>query len=64
MDIVRDTLDVVRGPDIGMAKYVLQNVSADFGLPVRAAIIFVIITSINVVKQKFKEFAALTNLQT
>ena len=46
-----------------MAKYGLQNVSADFGLAVRTAIIFVIITSINVVGHKFKEFAALTNLQ-
>lgn len=46
-----------------LAKYGLQNVSADFGLAVRTAIIFVIITTINVAGQKFKEFTALTNLQ-
>ena len=46
-----------------LAKYGLQNVSADFGLAVRTTIIFVIITTINIAGQRFKEFAALTNLQ-
>lgn len=46
-----------------LAKYGLQNVSADFGLAVRTTIIFVVIISINVAGQKFKEFAALTSVQ-
>jgi hypothetical protein len=47
VDIIRDTLDVVREDDI-------------FGLAARTAVIFVKITSINAVGQKVKEFAAST----
>ena len=46
-----------------LAKYGLQNISADFGLGVRTTIIFLIITAINLVGAKYKEFANLTNLQ-
>ena len=46
-----------------LAKYGLQNISADFGLGIRTAIIFVIITFLNVVGAKYKEFGNLTNLQ-
>jgi bacterial/archaeal transporter family protein len=46
-----------------LAKYGLQNISADFGLGIRTTIIFVIIATINIVSAKYKEFANLTNLQ-
>lgn len=46
-----------------LAKYGMQNISADFGLGIRTAIIFVIITTINVVEARYKEFSNLTNLQ-
>jgi bacterial/archaeal transporter family protein len=46
-----------------LAKYGLQNISADFGLGIRTAIIFVIITIMNVVGARYKEFSNLTTLQ-
>lgn len=46
-----------------LAKYGLQNISADFGLGIRTAIIFTIITIMNVVGARYKEFSNLTNLQ-
>ena len=46
-----------------LAKYGLQNISADFGLGIRTMVIFVIITTVNVVGAKYKEFTNLTNLQ-
>jgi len=46
-----------------LAKYGLQNVSADFGLGIRTTVIFLIITVINVLGSKYKEFAAITTLQ-
>jgi len=46
-----------------LAKYGLENVSADFGLGIRATVIFLIITVINIIGSKYKEFAALTALQ-
>jgi bacterial/archaeal transporter family protein len=46
-----------------LAKYGLQNISADFGLGIRTTIIFVIIAAINVIGEKYKEFSALTGLQ-
>lgn len=46
-----------------LAKHGLQNISADFGLGVRTTIIFLIITAINVVGAKYKEFSNLTGLQ-
>jgi bacterial/archaeal transporter family protein len=46
-----------------LAKYGLQNVSADFGLGVRTAIIFVLIMAINLIGEKYKEFPKLTGLQ-
>ncbi len=46
-----------------LAKYGLQNISADFGLGIRTTVIFVIITVINLIGAKYKEFANLTTLQ-
>lgn len=46
-----------------LAKYGLQNISADFGLGIRTTIIFVIITIMNVVGARYKEFSSLTKLQ-
>lgn len=46
-----------------LAKYGLQNISADFGLGVRTTVIFVIITTINLIGAKYKEFANLTTVQ-
>ena len=46
-----------------LAKYGLQNISADLGLGIRTTIIFVIIAVINLVGEKYKEFSNLTNLQ-
>jgi len=46
-----------------LAKYGLQNVSADFGLAVRTTVIFVIITFINLAGDKFKEYVVLTKAQ-
>jgi len=46
-----------------LAKYGLQNISADFGLGIRTTIIFIIITLINLVGAKYKEFSNLTGLQ-
>src|SRR5689334_6896277 len=38
-----------------LAKYGLQNISADTGLGVRTLVIFVIITTITVIGEKYKE---------
>lgn len=46
-----------------LAKYGLQNISADAGLGVRTFVIFVIITAITIIGQKYKEFVHLTSLQ-
>lgn len=46
-----------------LAKYGLQNISADFGLGIRTTVIFVIITVINIAGAKFREFSNLTGLQ-
>lgn len=46
-----------------LAKYGLQNISADFGLGIRTTVIFVIITAINLIGAKYKEFSNLTMLQ-
>lgn len=46
-----------------LAKYGLQNISADFGLGIRTTIIFLIITAINLVGAKYREFTNLTSLQ-
>jgi len=46
-----------------LAKYGLQNISADFGLGIRTTVIFVIITTVNLLGAKYKEFANLTTLQ-
>lgn len=46
-----------------LAKYGLQNISADLGLGVRTTVIFIIITAINVIGAKYKELTNLTNLQ-
>lgn len=46
-----------------LAKYGLQNISADAGLGVRTFVIFVIIAAITIIGQKYKEFVNLTSLQ-
>ena len=46
-----------------LAKYGLQNISPDFGLGIRTSVIFVVITTINVIGAKYKEFATLTSMQ-
>jgi bacterial/archaeal transporter family protein len=46
-----------------LAKYGLQNVSADFGLGVRTTIIFLIVIIINVVGANYKEFGNVTRVQ-
>lgn len=46
-----------------LAKYGLQNISADFGLGIRTTVIFVIITIMNVIGSRYKEFNALTKVQ-
>lgn len=46
-----------------LAKYGLQNISADFGLGIRTTTIFIIITLINLVGAKYKEFSNLTGFQ-
>lgn len=46
-----------------LAKYGLQNISADFGLGIRTTIIFVIILVINLVGSTYKEFSNLTRVQ-
>jgi len=46
-----------------LAKYGLQNISADFGLGIRTTVIFVTITAVNVIGARYKEFATLTGLQ-
>ena len=46
-----------------LAKYGLHNISADFGLGIRTTVIFVIITAINLIGAKYKEFANLTMFQ-
>ena len=46
-----------------LAKYGLQNISADFGLGIRTTIIFIIITVINLVGAKYKEFSNLNGFQ-
>jgi transporter family protein len=45
------------------AKYGLQNISSDAGLGIRTLVIFVLIAAINIIGQKYKEFANLTGLQ-
>lgn len=46
-----------------LAKYGLQNISADFGLGIRTTVIFIIIITINLIGSKYKEFSNLTTLQ-
>jgi transporter family protein len=46
-----------------LAKYGLQNISPDFGLGIRTTIIFVLITAINLIGSKYKEFSNLTTFQ-
>lgn len=47
-----------------LAKYGLQNVSADLGLGIRTTTIFFFITLINIVGAKYKELPFLTGKQT
>jgi len=46
-----------------LAKYGLQNVSADFGLAIRTIIIFIIVAIINIFGAKYKEYTSLTSMQ-
>jgi bacterial/archaeal transporter family protein len=46
-----------------LAKYGLQNISADFGLGIRTTVIFIIIVVMNVVGSGYKEFTNLTRFQ-
>lgn len=46
-----------------LAKYGLQNISADFGLGIRTAVIFLIIGAINLAGDRYKEFGNLTMIQ-
>lgn len=46
-----------------LAKYGLQNISADLGMVIRTALIFLIIVILNFFGNKYKEFSNLTNLQ-
>jgi transporter family protein len=46
-----------------LAKYGLQNISADFGLGIRTTVIFVVITAINLIGAKYREFPTLTRWQ-
>jgi transporter family protein len=46
-----------------LAKMGLQNVHADLGLGVRTAVIFFLITAINVMGSRYKELPALTTAQ-
>ncbi len=46
-----------------LAKYGLQNISADFGLGIRTTVIFILITLMNIVGSRYKEFTALTKVQ-
>jgi len=54
---------VFAGVTAVLAKFGLQNISADFGLGIRATVIFLIISVINIIGSKYKEFTALTALQ-
>lgn len=54
---------VFAGVTAVLAKYGLQNVSADFGLGVRTTIIFCIVVVINIVGASYKEFTNLSRLQ-
>jgi transporter family protein len=46
-----------------LAKYGLQNVSADLGLGIRTTIIFIAIVIINIVGARYKELPMLTGTQ-
>lgn len=46
-----------------LAKYGLQNISADFALGIRTTVIFLIIASINLVGERYKEVTSLTGIQ-
>jgi len=46
-----------------LAKYGLQNISADLGLGIRTTIIFIAILSMNVVGARYRELTMLTGTQ-
>ena len=54
---------VFAGVTAVLAKYGLQNVSADFGLGVRTTVIFIIVVAINIAGEKYKELSFLTPIQ-
>lgn len=47
-----------------LAKYGLQNINADLGLGIRTAVIFFLITLLNVVGEKYKDISLITTRQT
>ena len=46
-----------------LAKYGLKNIHPDFGLGIRTTVIFFIITFINVIGSKYKDFGLITQKQ-
>jgi transporter family protein len=46
-----------------LAKYGLKNINPEFGLGIRTSVIFFLITVINIVGSKYKDFGLLTNKQ-
>lgn len=46
-----------------LAKYGLQNISADLGLGIRTAVIFIVVCVMNVIWDKSKEFTVITKMQ-
>ncbi|MEI6184319.1 MAG: EamA family transporter [Bacteroidota bacterium] len=46
-----------------LAKYGLKNIHPDFGLGIRTTVIFFIITLINVIGSKYKDFGLITRNQ-
>ena len=46
-----------------LAKYGLANINPDFGLGIRTTVIFLIITVINIVGTKYKDFGLITSRQ-
>lgn len=46
-----------------LAKYGLKNIHPDFGLGIRTTVIFFIITLVNVIGSKYKDFGLITQKQ-
>lgn len=46
-----------------LAKYGLKNINPEFGLGIRTSVIFIVITFINIIGSKYKDFGMLSNKQ-